>query len=151
MIFSALDDDDYVLDVSQGNKDKYQMILYKKNNGKNQLFYIKSAGPNFPNKYYLESALGATVEVPNDSTENEVQLLAGQKNSSKNEMWEIYPSQNQKGYHIRSFCGKVLDVSGCKAKNGQPIIQYDFNGGKNQTWVFRPVWFVDWPLWNLFK
>lgn len=37
-------DDDYVLDVSQGNSNKYQMILYKKNNGKNQQFYIRSAG-----------------------------------------------------------------------------------------------------------
>ncbi len=69
MVFSALDDDDLVLDVSQANNaTKGSMIIWEKNNGKNQRFRFVSR-PN--NAYQIVSVLNNfTVEVPNNSTAN---------------------------------------------------------------------------------
>jgi|694.fasta_scaffold92519_1 hypothetical protein len=59
MIFTALDDD-YALDVSQGNdSSKYKIILWKKHGEKNQRFRIKPVAGT--SKYQIYSNLGATV------------------------------------------------------------------------------------------
>jgi hypothetical protein len=82
MIFTALDADDYCLDVSQGNDStKSKMLLWKKNGDKNQRFRFK---PVANGKYQIISGLGSTVEVPNSSTANGMQILAGQPNNEQN-------------------------------------------------------------------
>ena len=82
MIFTALDDD-YCLDVSQGNDGtKFKMLLWKKHGEKNQRFRFKQVNGT---KYQIFSSLGATVEVPNNSTANGMQILAGQPNNAANE------------------------------------------------------------------
>lgn len=136
VIESALDNDK-ILDISQGNDNtKYKLILWTRNNGNNQKFRFREVG----GKYQIVSLLGACVEVPNSSGANGVQLLAGQVNNTPNEYFEIVPSNNHKGaFHFRSFCGKFLDVCEGKDSKGTPIIQWDFNGGKNQTWYLRPA------------
>lgn len=45
----------------------------------------------------------------------------------------------QNAYYIKSFCGKCLDVSENTAKSGQPVIQWDYNGGNNQIWILTPA------------
>ena len=82
MFFTALDDD-MALDVSQGNdSSKFKMLLWKKHGEKNQRFRIKPVAGT--NKYQIFSNLGATVEVPNNSTSNGAQILVGQPNNAQN-------------------------------------------------------------------
>jgi hypothetical protein len=39
-------------------------------------------------------------------------------------------------------CGKALDVNEGKATNEQKIIQWDYNGNKNQIWLIEPITFI---------
>ncbi len=48
-------------------------------------------------------------------------------------------------FYIRSHCGKALDVCEGKAQNGTKIIQWDYNGHKNQVWFLDPIGFVPTP------
>lgn len=88
----------------------------------------------------IVSGTGAVLEVPNNSSANGTQLLGGQANNASNEYFEIFPSQNVKGgYIIKTFNGKAVDVCEGKDSKGTPIIQWDYNGGKNQAWIIKPI------------
>jgi len=53
-------------------------------------------------------------------------------------MWKITRvSGKDNAYHIKSFCGKSLDLYQGNIENSTPIIQWDFHGNSNQ------VWFID--------
>lgn len=41
-------------------------------------------------------------------------------------------------YKIKSFCGKVLDVSSAWIRDGSKVIQYEDHDGKNQKWKIWP-------------
>lgn len=80
------------------------------------------------------------MEVPNSSTAKGVQIYINKQNNTPNEQWQIIPAKGHKdGYFIKSFCGKCLDVCEGKAAKGTPIIQWDYNGEKNQVWFIRPA------------
>ena len=136
-IVTALDND-RVLDISQANNaSKFQVILWSKNGDKNQRFRFREVGGG---KYMIVSGTGAVLEVPNNSSANGTQLLGGQANNASNEYFEIFPSQNVKGgYIIKTFNGKAVDVCEGKDAKGTPIIQWDYNGGKNQSWIIKPI------------
>jgi len=41
-------------------------------------------------------------------------------------------------FYIQStHSGKYLDVRGGSKEKGTPVIIYDFNGGKNQQWIYK--------------
>ena len=60
------------------------------------------------------------------------------RNKTQNEIWELV-NCGKNLYKIRSFCGKVLDVSGAWVTNGAKVIQYDDHDGKNQKWKIWPA------------
>jgi hypothetical protein len=124
------------LDVSQDPQTKNKMLLWSKHQQKNQLFRIKEQD----GKYLILSSSGATLEVPNNSTAKGVQMYVNQPNNTPNEYWHIIPAKGEKdGFFIKSFCGKCLDVCESKTSNGTPVIQWDYNGGKNQIWYIQAV------------
>ena len=91
-------------------------------------------------KHLIISSMGATVEVPNNSTAKGVQLYVNKPNNGLNEQWQIIPAKgHDHGYFIKSFCGKCMDVCEGKACKDAPIIQWDYNGGKNQVWYIKPL------------
>lgn len=119
------------------------MILYKWNNGANQKFAFRSLGGG---KFAIFcSKNNMTVEVPDGNKANGTQIICSQANKKENEFWEFVPCTDAKfkgknAFYIRSYCGKALDVCEGKAKKDQKVIQWDYNGQKNQIWVIEPVW-----------
>jgi len=136
-IFTALDDDK-VADVSQGNDNtRFKLILWHKSGDKNQRFRFRAVGNG---KYQILSNAGGALQVPNGAGSNGIQLLSGQNSNSPSEFFEIYPAQGHSGgYFIKTFCGKMLDLCEGKESKGTPIIQWDYNGQKNQVWYIKPI------------
>jgi hypothetical protein len=44
-----------------------------------------------------------------------------------------------KAYVVKTFAGKVLDVSAGKAINGAPVVQWVAHGQNNQSWLILPA------------
>jgi hypothetical protein len=38
-------------------------------------------------------------------------------------------------FYLKSFSGKVMDVSGGQCANEAKVIQWKYNGGRNQIWI----------------
>ena len=129
MIFSARDKD-MAVDVSQDKTNKNRLILWNQHGEINQRFFIKM----FNGKYAIFSAAnGGTVEIPNGATQDGVNVQVNQPNKTPNEFWDISPIQGENhAYHIRSFCGKSLDLFEGSTSSNTPIIQWQFHGKKNQ-------------------
>ena len=142
VITTALDDN-MALDISQDPKTKGKMILWKKHGETNQKFKIMQGQGKFSGQYQITSSMGAniTMEVPSNSTAKGVQIYVNSANGTPNEFWQIIPAKSEKngGYYIKSFCGKCLDVCEGKSAANTPIIQWDYNGGKNQIWYIHPA------------
>ena len=53
-------------------------------------------------------------------------------------MWQItrVPGEED-AYHIKSFCGKSLDLYEGSTQQNTPIIQWDFHGNDNQVWYIK--------------
>lgn len=84
--------------------------------------------------------MGAAVEIPNSSSAKGVQAFVGNSNNSPNQFWQFIPAKGKKDeYYIKSFCGKCLDVCEAKKVAGAKIIQYDYNGDKNQIWHIKEI------------
>jgi hypothetical protein len=69
-------------------------------------------------------------------------MLVGPPNQTANELFDLVPTANNskdKSYHIKTFCNKAVDVSGCSTDNETEIIQWDFSGQTNQVWYFVPI------------
>ena len=78
IITSALDNSK-ALDVSLGtDKSKYHLLLWSRHGNNNQRFKIREVGGG---KYQILSNLGGTVEVPNGSTANGIQIYISQPNN----------------------------------------------------------------------
>lgn len=52
-------------------------------------------------------------------------------------MWQLV-NCGKNLYKIKSFCGKILDVSSAWIRDGGKVIQYDDHDGKNQKWKIWP-------------
>ena len=127
---------DKVVDISLGeNATRNQVFIYPLNGGKNQRFRFQPVGNG---NYQIISGIGAALTVPNNSNANGTQLVGAPISNSPNQIFSIFPAQNvQGGFNIKTFNGKVLDVCEGKTAKGTPIIQWDYNGGKNQTWIIK--------------
>ena len=137
MISTALDKTK-VLDVSQNNDNsKYTLSIWTRHGNTNQRFRFREVAGG---RYQIISGLGGTVEVPNGSTADCVQIFISQPNNVENEFWQIVPASNAPGaYYIKSFCGKALDVEAAKTADGTRVLQYQFGPSNNQTWYISPA------------
>ena len=141
--FTTALDDDLVLDCSLNAQALNQLVLWKWNNAANQKFAIRSVGNNRFAIFCSKNNL--TVEVPEGKENDGVQIHCSQPNKKANEFWEFIPVTDDKykgqtAYYIRSHCNKALDVCEGKAKKEAKIIQWAYNGNKNQIWIVEPVW-----------
>lgn len=127
-----------VLDVSLNNQAANSMILYKWNNGANQKFGFRSVGGG---KFAMFCSMNnMAIKIPEGNKDNGTQIVCSQANKKENEFWVFIPCVDLKfkgknAFYIKSFCGKALDVFDGKAKNEQKIIQWEYNGQKNQIWI----------------
>jgi hypothetical protein len=60
-----------------------------------------------------------------------------QRNNTPNEFWQITPAQGG-GFYVK-YGNIALDVSGEHTGEGTAVLQYAFNGKKNQIWFFDPT------------
>ena len=76
----------------------------------------------------------------NNSHEKGAHLNTMFNNGLNGQQWEFTKVMYKENrYYIRNGFGMFLDVAGAKSHKGTPVIQYDFNGKKNQIWHIVPV------------
>lgn len=126
-----------VLEVSQNAASLNRIVLWKKNGNPLQKFKLRESN----NRYFISNATaGVMIEVPNKSQAKGVNIFAGSQGNEIEKQWDFVESKNKDGsFYIKSFCGKCLDVCEQKTSNGTPIIQYNYNGDKNQIWHVKPA------------
>ena len=70
--------------------------------------------------------------------DDDLQVHVNPRNHSRGEVWEL--EECGKGlYRFRSFCGKMLDISHRVLRNGNPVVQFKDNDGRNQKWKIWPA------------
>ena len=79
--------------------------------------------------------------------DNGGRLKTGVASNQAHELFEIIPChhpdyKNKEAFYIRTHSGKFLDVAGGDSKNEAHIIQWDYNGNKNQIWFIEKCWFI---------
>ena len=124
---------DKVLDLSQGGEHAGSLVIWKSNKGENQSFTFVPCGNG---EYHIKCRINKTyltVEGPH----NGARVFAGKKSHQANQKFRIdEKTPDGKEHIIYTYCGKVLDICEASKKEGAQVIQYDFNGGKNQMWMF---------------
>ena len=121
-----------VLDVAQDGPFKGTTIIWEGYGGANQTFTLVQENANWlikckQNNNYL------TVE----SDANGAKLYLAPKSNDPKQRFRIDENKDSKDHFIYTFCGKVLDVAGQGKKDGTQVVQWDYNGGKNQQWNFN--------------
>ncbi|MGK7956198.1 MAG: RICIN domain-containing protein [Crocosphaera sp.] len=82
---------------------------------------------------------GKALDVPGNSTEDLVQLIAGSPTSNPNQQWRLV-EQEGGSYRIEAVhSGKVIDVHGGSIEEGATLIQFGWHGGDNQKWILSEV------------
>lgn len=93
--------------------------------------------------YNFKSCNGeGAIHVADGNDKNGGHLKVGQQNYPFYYFQLVPVEQGEfkgKGFYIRTFAGKALDVSGGKPENNTPIIQWDYHGGNNQIWLIVPA------------
>lgn len=121
-----------VLDVAQDGPFKGSTIIWEGYAGDNQCFTLVQEGPSFLIKC-KQGGLYLTVE----SDANGAKLYLAPKSNDPKQRFKIDEKKDEKDHIIYTFCGKALDVAGASKKDGAQVVQWEFNGGKNQLWNFN--------------
>ena len=130
--FESSVDRSYVLDIQGGSKkDGAQMIVYKRNNGKNQRYtlYLQSDGTYAIRS--LNSKKWLTVE---SKTNKYVQQWAWKKGNNTDQRWRLTVDSANRATFVNVKTNKCFDVQGGKTKNSAKMIVWQSNGGLNQKW-----------------
>lgn len=122
-----------VLDVSKNPGDNNKLIIWQRHGMENQRFRIQYVN----NRYQLMSRNGNALQPLKG--QNGAKIHANTYVNGESEFWELEPTERCDEYMIKSFCGKYLDVSNQKDKNGTEVIHWKKNGGKNQKWIIKPI------------
>lgn len=126
------------LDIPEKKLVKNNVIIWDYHGGPNQQFYLKKISKKDDRYYILSESTGFALEVPNESRDNDVQVHVNPRGMSLGEIWTLEECGKDL-YKLRSFCGKVLDVQHDWLRNGNPVVQFEDNGGKNQKWKIWPA------------
>ena len=128
-----------VLDVSQSSDNGHDvgdLILFDDYGSENQMFSLSADGPDFVLKCVKS---GKALEVANGEHKDGAKVIESDYKSRMEQKWrlqEIVPNSGE--YYIyNSNSGKLLDVPEEKAENHVCVIQYEFNGNKNQIWILK--------------
>jgi hypothetical protein len=83
------------------------------------------------------------LHVAGDKQDNAAPVIAGKDKCASN-WFEVVRSEKgehaHKGYLLKTHAGnKALDISGGKAEEDKPVIQYNIHEGPNQLWHFEEV------------
>ena len=122
---------DRVLDVAQDGPFKGTTIIWDGYAGANQCFTLVQEGMNWLVKCKQNDSF-LTVE----SDANGAKLYLAPKSNDPKQRFRIDENKGSTDHFIYTFCGKVLDCAGQGKKNGTQVVQWDYNGGKNQQWNF---------------
>jgi endo-1,4-beta-xylanase len=123
---------DRVLDIAQDGPFKGHGIIWDGYAGDNQSFTIIQEGPY----WLIKCKQGENSYLTVESDANGAKLYLSPKSNDQRQRFRIDEHKDSKDHFIYTFCGKVLDVAGQGKKNGTEVVQWDFNGGKNQQWNF---------------
>lgn len=142
--FQSVADSRYVLDIQgKSKKNSARMIVYKRNNGKNQRF-------RFEKEFVMGEYIGAIysikcvhsgkyLDVKGGRSKRSQPVIQYSYNGGDNQLWalSVRPDNSVVFHPFSSLFTMVLDVQGGKAKNSARIIQYPPNNGKNQRWILN--------------
>ena len=130
--FESSVDRNYVLDIQGGSKkDGAQMIVYKRNNGKNQRYtlYLQSDGT-----YAIKSVNSGRYLTVESKTNKYVQQWAWKKGKNTDQRWRLTIDASNRVTFVNVKTNKCFDVQGGKTKNSAKMIVWKSNNGLNQKW-----------------
>lgn len=128
---------DMVLDISQDKKNLGQLIIWKKHGKKNQRFRIVEQN----GRYQLLSCFDMqTVSVQNNGKNDGEPIFTHHNGHHMGQMWEfVFVKDKQNSFYIKNGHDKFVDVFKGSHSKGTPVIQWKFNGNKNQIWNVVPA------------
>ena len=128
--FESSVDKNYVLDIQGGSKkDGAQMIVYRRNNGKNQRYtlYLQSDGT-----YAIKSVNSGRYLTVEPKTNKYVQQWAWK--GTKAQRWRLTVDSANRATFVNVATNKCFDVQGGKTTNSAKMIVWQSNNGLNQKW-----------------
>ena len=128
--FESSVDRSYVLDIEGGSKrDGAQMIVWRRNNGKNQRYvlYLQSDGT-----YAIKSVNSGRYLTVESKTGKFVQQWAWK--GTKAQRWRLTVDPANRVTFVNVATGKCFDVQGGKTTNRAKMIVWRSNDGLNQKW-----------------
>jgi Ricin-type beta-trefoil lectin domain-like len=89
---------------------------------------------------------GQVISVQDDSMSNGAKIVTYGSGSHSAQQWKLY--YNNGYYSLQAVhSGKWLDCPGLSTADGTQMIQWDWNGGKNQLWAWQGV-SAQYGFWN---
>ena len=129
-------DSSYVLDIRGKSKaDSARMIVWTRNNGKNQRyqFCLQSDGT-----YALRCLHSMKwVDVQGGGTKKSQPVIQYRWTGGINQRWKITVDAKDRVTLVSAKSGMVFDIQGGKVGKRAQMIQYPSNGGNNQKWVLN--------------
>lgn len=77
------------------------------------------------------------LDVPDGTREPGDQLIVFEDRHTTEQLWQMIPVPNDSSgafFLQNSFTQQYMDVNGSSLDANAPVIQFTFNGGKNQQW-----------------
>ena len=123
----------YVLDIQKGStKNGAQMIVYKRNGGKNQKYQFYLQGDN---TYCIRSL--KSQKWLNVNTKDKKYVMQWSWTGGNNTKWKLTVDAYNRITFVNKAYNKCFDVQGGKTQNGSKMIIWTSNGELNQKWVLK--------------
>ena len=130
-IISCAGNSNFVFDIYNNSLVKDgNLIIWTRNGGANQKFYISYEGDGYYKISSVNSAL--VLDVESGSKENGTNIRQWEDNSSNAQRWKINKNSDGTYTFVAQCSGKALDVDGAIFENGRNVQQYDSNNTNAQ-------------------
>ena len=130
-IISCAGNSNFVFDIYNNSLVKDgNLIIWTRNGGANQKFYISYEGDGYYKISSINSAL--VLDVESGSKENGTNIRQWEDNSSNAQRWKINKNSDGTYTFVAQCSGKALDVDGAIFENGRNVQQYDSNNTNAQ-------------------
>lgn len=87
----------------------------------------------------VSQATQTLVSSNNNSGNNGEPLFVHRDENGQSQTWYPVVAKDHNRFYLKNAYDKYLDVFEGKAKKGQAVIQWDYNGNKNQMWYIEPA------------
>ena len=130
-IISCAGNSNFVFDIYNNSLvEDGNLIIWTRNGGANQKFYISYEGDGYYKISSVNSAL--VLDVESGSKENGTNIRQWEDNSSNAQRWKINKNSDGTYTFVAQCSGKALDVDGAIFENGRNVQQYDSNNTNAQ-------------------